>query len=129
MAIYRLASLFLFLLLFSLNGFGQVSFQGKSIMELKRTKLNTTDVFGSPATALLLNDYVDAPSLKIALEQATPSPIPSAYSFKDLGFFCKIEAKLEKAVQFPVKFRLGEVEQVDRKEGKWQFEPWQSVIK
>lgn len=44
--------------------------------------------------------------------------MPSAYAYKDLAFFCKIEVQLEKAVKLPVKFRLGSVDYVDYLEGK-----------
>ena len=38
----------------------------------------------------------------------------------DLAFFCKIEAEIEGKSKIPVRFRLGEVQAVDNKEGKWQ---------
>ena len=37
----------------------------------------------------------------------------------ELAFFCKIEVELEKSSKIPVRFRLGEVQAVDAKEGKW----------
>ena len=45
-------------------------------------------------------------------------PVPLAYAYKDLAFFCKIEVQLEKSVKLPVKFRLGSVDYVDYLEGK-----------
>ena len=42
----------------------------------------------------------------------------SAYSYEDLAIFCKLEVKMEKASGFPVKFRLGEVNYVEKLEGK-----------
>ena len=45
-------------------------------------------------------------------------PIPAAYSYEKLGAFCKWEVQLEKAARMPVKFRLGEVQYVERLEGK-----------
>lgn len=44
--------------------------------------------------------------------------MPAAYSYEKLGAFCKIEVQLEKAARMPVKFRLGEVQYVERLEGK-----------
>lgn len=44
--------------------------------------------------------------------------IPQAWCYADLALFCKLEVKMEKATRFPVKFRLGDVEYVDRLEGK-----------
>jgi hypothetical protein len=50
----------------------------------------------------------------------TPKSImlPQPYSVNQLPFFCKIEAKLEKKINLPIKFRLGEVDYVDWLEGK-----------
>ncbi|MEM9919152.1 MAG: hypothetical protein AAF990_13705 [Bacteroidota bacterium] len=48
--------------------------------------------------------------------------IPSVYCYDDLAFFCKIEVKLEKAAQIPVRFRLGDVRYVDWLEGKTSAE-------
>lgn len=39
---------------------------------------------------------------------------------QELAFFCKIEVQLENSSNLPVRFRLGEVQAVDQKEGKWQ---------
>lgn len=42
-----------------------------------------------------------------------------AWAYEDLAFFCKIEVQLERATKIPIKFRLGEVQQVERMEGKY----------
>ncbi|HEX8460965.1 MAG TPA: hypothetical protein VF623_06030, partial [Segetibacter sp.] len=42
----------------------------------------------------------------------------SLYYTNTLGFFCKKELQLEKALKFPVKFRLGSVAYTDQMEGK-----------
>ena len=44
--------------------------------------------------------------------------IPSNYYTSTLGFFCKKELQVQKALKFPVKFRLGTVEYCDKMEGK-----------
>lgn len=44
--------------------------------------------------------------------------LPPDYYAANLGFFCKKELKIQKAVKMPVKFRLGTVEYCDRIEGK-----------
>ena len=41
-----------------------------------------------------------------------------AHAFQQLGVVCKWEYRLEQAVQFPVKFRLGEYHYVQMLEGK-----------
>jgi hypothetical protein len=50
-----------------------------------------------------------------------PGAAPVVYDFHALAFFCKMEVKLEKAVSFPIKFRLGDVQYVDRMEGKIDY--------
>ena len=45
-------------------------------------------------------------------------PLMADFHTKHWGFFCAQEWKLEKAIRFPVKMRLGSVEYVDRMEGK-----------
>lgn len=47
---------------------------------------------------------------------------PSCYAMADLAFFCRLEVKLERATKMPVRFRLGDVQQVDYLEGK--FTAW-----
>ena len=59
----------------------------------------------------LLNEMMTPP-------QVQHLPLPQAWCYNDLAFFCKIEVKMEKAVRFPIKFRLGDVQYVDRLEGK-----------
>ena len=50
---------------------------------------------------------------------ATPTaPLPRAYHYGELAFFCKVEVRLEQSARLPVKFRLGNVNYVDRLEGK-----------
>ena len=48
----------------------------------------------------------------------SPSGFPKWYSVEQLPFFCKMEVKMEKAIKFPVKVRLGEVQYVEKMEGK-----------
>lgn len=58
-------------------------------------------------------------SSSLALEQQ-----PNCYSAADLAFFCRLEVKLEQATKMPVRFRLGDVQQVDYLEGKftgWRY--------
>ncbi|MCB9339941.1 MAG: hypothetical protein H6577_17590 [Lewinellaceae bacterium] len=47
-----------------------------------------------------------------------PTALPDIYDCNALAFFCRVEVKLEKVVTFPVKFRLGDVQYVDKLEGK-----------
>ena len=45
-------------------------------------------------------------------------PVSAGFYAANLGFFCKQEIKFQKAVKFPLKFRLGSVQQCDWMEGK-----------
>ena len=54
----------------------------------------------------------------ISVAKNTLVPIPSAYCYQNLAFFCKVEVKIEKASTFPVKFRLGSIPYVDFLEQK-----------
>ena len=56
-----------------------------------------------------------------ALQKPASFPlVPANYYANHLPFFCSVELKLQKALKFPVKFRLGSVEACDRIEGKGQ---------
>lgn len=58
------------------------------------------------------------PSLMVVGTSRKQEPMPKAWQYKDLAFFCKMEVKMEKAARFPIKFRLGDVPYVERLEGK-----------
>lgn len=45
-------------------------------------------------------------------------PLLADFHTRHWGFFCAQELKMEKAIRFPLKMRLGSVEYVDRMEGK-----------
>ena len=47
-----------------------------------------------------------------------PKSIPNTFDANKLPLFCKIEWKIQQASKLPVKFRLGELQQVEAKEGK-----------
>ena len=44
--------------------------------------------------------------------------IPANYYTTTIGFFCKKELQMDKAIKFPVRFRLGSVAYTDQMEGK-----------
>jgi hypothetical protein len=58
------------------------------------------------------------PSPQLPATHPIPEALPMAWQYNDLAFFCKIEVKMEKAARFPIKFRLGDVQYVERLEGK-----------
>ena len=49
------------------------------------------------------------------------TPIPSVYNYHNLAMFCKLEVQLEHTVKFPIKVRLGEVQYVEKMEGKYDY--------
>lgn len=69
------------------------------------------------APAPLYLPALEAPERR-PLELLAFPELPRAYSYDKLGIFCKWEVQLEKAARMPVKFRLGEVQYVERLEGK-----------
>jgi hypothetical protein len=52
------------------------------------------------------------------------SIISSNFYTQNLGFFCKKELQIEKVIKFPLKFRLGSVQQCDWMEGKQNAVKW-----
>lgn len=46
------------------------------------------------------------------------NPVSGDFYAKHLPFFCNKELQVQKAVGFPIKFRLGSVEYCDKLEGK-----------
>lgn len=98
-----------------LDGQNEWRIAGKSIPMLRQA------VKPSPSFNLLkwmqVIDQHTADNLK-RQALASPSTFPQWYSVDQLPFFCKMEVKMEKAFKFPVKVRLGEVQYVEKMEGK-----------
>ena len=111
-------------LLFSLNTYaqsGSFSITGKSIPELTQENQEkiTLPFFKQANEVSLEKEKPTPPSLRQFFNSPlTVSKMPKAYSYQDLGFFCKLEVQMEKRAKFPVKVRLGEVQYVERMEGK-----------
>ncbi|MEL6719481.1 MAG: hypothetical protein AAFP82_12260 [Bacteroidota bacterium] len=90
---------------------------GKSLLELKQEK----DI--QPSFS-----FTDSPLRTFLFSTATPETTTqkiqrlslSQTYWEELGFFCKMEIKMEQKARFPVKFRLGTVDYVDRMEGKYE---------
>ena len=91
---------------------------GKSISELKETSGSILQEYQKPSFSSLkiFNKTIDNSSTS----KSTPTPaLPKAWKYEDLAFFCRLEVKMEKAAKFPIKFRLGEVQYVEKMEGKY----------
>ena len=121
---------FLIILLFLLWGmswcFGQASansLQDKNLVELRQMVEDVpilprrSHVF--PQLSLFTLTTPATPSRPV-LASGNIATLPAAWRYEDLALFCKIEVKMEKALSMPVKFRLGEVQYVERMEGKLQ---------
>lgn len=89
---------------------------GKSYIQLKNDVQHALPTLQLPSTRWLFYPLADPAQKSILNKQ--PESMPKAYAFDELGFFCKWEVKMEKAAKIPVKFRLGEVQYVERMEGK-----------
>ncbi|MEN0003669.1 MAG: hypothetical protein AAF798_05985 [Bacteroidota bacterium] len=105
-----------------LYGQSAIQLSGKSLIELRRTTIELADLnwsrplFG-PTTWAATSTSVEA-SPFLSSQILRPNHTPNAYSYQDLAFFCKLEVQMEKKARFPIKFRLGEVQYVDKLEGK-----------
>lgn len=106
----------LFCLLFSicsLTGQNDWRITGKSIPALKQKIQPITPFFsGNLLAQMVVKNGQNRQVL------AAPGAFPQWYSVEQLPFFCKMEVKMEKTFKFPVKFRLGEVQYVEKMEGK-----------
>lgn len=108
---------------FSIFLFGQVGLQVQSSdyspTTNKDLKLNKTPV------GIFFPKY-NTDRLPVDLKEYVLGNPSSTNSFStkntktELAFFCRIEVQLEKSTNIPVRFRLGEVQAVDKKEGKWK---------
>lgn len=102
--------------LFLEEGYGQASvrIQGKSLVELHREKpvLPSIKIFFPFRT----HHFETVGEIKAM--PLSGRKVPVIYSYDNLGLFCKLEVQLEKAVNLPIKIRLGDVQYVDWLEGK-----------
>ena len=99
-----------------------------------RPAISAANTHFSPSS-ILSNDYIfsvppieqtkNTPSspnisnLRAVMMQSS-LPKQAQYNCSELAFFCRLEVKMEKAAKLPVKFRLGDVQQVDMLEGKYE---------
>ena len=77
-------------------------------------QLNTPSIHFAPHWPDLL--FTDQLSFGKPSQAVSKMYLPSPTDH--FAFFCRLELKIEQATSFPVKFRLGNVEYVDRLEGK-----------
>lgn len=104
-------------IIMGLTAHAQIS--GKSILELRQAAIPSFQLSSFPI--FQSSNFPILPFSKFTSNGFYSKPtVPILYSYHELAFFCKIEVKLEKAVKLPIKFRLGDVDYVDRLEGKRQ---------
>lgn len=119
---FFLTTLFLFWLAASALGQSFWRIEGKSLFELKREQ---QQILPQPRVFILFpnSSFLTLATLSIPRQNSflydDATPIPKAYRYQDLAFFCRIEVQMEQLFKMPVKFRLGEVEYVERMEGKY----------
>lgn len=107
-------------LLFANILLGQYDLQvEKSVEETEKQNISKNNNNTPPSLQSIFSTESDfllkKPASYFSIKKNKPSKMP---------FFCDVEAKMEKASKLPVRFRLGDAQTVDRKEGKWQqFQP------
>ena len=124
-------------LVFLLLGCNSLFGQRKEVLEqpmllLQEEKETTTPLSSSimvtPGVLPQLAAIAAPPAYLSSLTLSNSLPVlrqqPLCYSLEDLAFFCRLEVKIESATKMPVRFRLGDVQQVDYLEGKftgWRY--------
>ena len=109
------------LLMFTNLGYGQRKdpwflLYGKSIVELRATK-----PIPFKRTWFTFQEIRVKPEHRLSSRLMMKKSMPKVYSYKDLAMFCKLEVQLEQTMKFPIKVRLGEVQYVERMEGKYDY--------
>ncbi len=114
---FKIFFVVLFFNISSLNAQVGLHFNHLTTLPLSSTTFNNSFYNYSPSVFKIeaLSNIVRP---GFAFQKDISKPFPKIYTFNNLAFFCKVEVKLEKATKFPVKFRLGDVNYVDRLEGK-----------
>lgn len=64
------------------------------------------------------NISLDLP-ISNAIEKSVIDLSDIQFNARDMATFCRLELELEKATKFPIKIRIGEVQYVERLEGKY----------
>ncbi|MEN0046179.1 MAG: hypothetical protein AAF806_03860 [Bacteroidota bacterium] len=114
---YILASGFTIFCIIGSQAQSTYQISGKSLLELKQEQVSELLLFSTHSRLLPLSFTNTIPQ---NLTQKIQALSLSETYWEELGFFCKMEIKMEQKSRFPVKFRLGTVDYVDRLEGKYE---------
>jgi hypothetical protein len=123
----------LIIFFFILTNFSYAQYQLQAFPSTKKNSLKNN--FKTIKTAVLLssknslltfyqpksNSPLNHDQIICSLENfktTSASIIPENFVTCDYGFFCRQELKIEKATNFPIRFRLGSLEQCNYYEGK-----------
>ena len=68
-------------------------------------------------------EKIQLPSINILSQEETTvialnNQVPKVYNYDHLAFFCKLEVQIESITKVPIKFRLGDVQYIEKLEGK-----------
>ena len=55
-----------------------------------------------------------------SVSNLTVRSLPNVYEYNELGFFCKLDLRMDKTMYMPFRFRLGNLEYVNKLEGYWR---------
>jgi hypothetical protein len=91
--------------------------QDQNLVELRRS-LNQSPTLSSLNRLSISSVWATHHATLNKPDNLATAPVPAAWNYQELAFFCKLEVKMEKALNLPVKVRLGEVQSVERMEGK-----------
>ena len=97
---------------------GSIRISGRSIVELRKGR-EPIPVRKKLAGATLSAKASLPDRLEFMRLLPPARTFPQVYKYEELGVFCKLEVQMEKLAKFPVKFRLGEVQYVEKMEGKY----------
>lgn len=98
----------------TLSAQSELKVSGKSVYEL-RQPLNLDRSFSQLISYQVVTESVELKSFFTNMSAFDWS----ANYMNQLGFFCKVELKIEHKARVPVKFRLGTVQYTDQLEGKY----------
>jgi len=83
-----------------------------------QTRLHTYQNTLMPSGNYFKNNLLDTSSARNKINRKSIFVIPVDYYATTVGFFCKKELEMDKAIRLPLRFRLGSVAYTDKMEGK-----------